>query len=226
MSETNFNKLQTAYWRDEIQKQRRDPRHPIVKAYVEPKLRYICSKIDLGKNSTVLEVGGGNGYFSYYLDRISQLTATDFSPVILEQNPVGRKSVMDARNLQFSDRSFDIVFCHALLHHIDPEERAAVVKEMKRVARRYVVAIEPNIYNPLMALFGLLKKEERGSLVFSPQYLKKLFTDTGLSVVSERSFGLLTPNRMPIPKFLLPLEAALFEKPLWNGICNILIVSK
>ena len=223
---TSFNELQSAYWQKSIHKKRRDPRHSVIKAYVEPKLEHILKTVHLDKGTKVLDVGAGNGYFSYYFDKIADTTAVDYSEVILGQNPISKKYVMDARNLKFEDNSFDLVFCHALLHHIDKDERAKVLEEMKRVSSGHVVVIEPNRNNPLMALFGLLKKEEHGSLVFSRSYLSKLFTSAGLNVVGSCSFGLLTPNRMPIPKTLLPLEKRIFEKPLWNGISNILIAAK
>ncbi len=223
---SSFNELQSAYWQKSIHKKRRDPRHPVIKTYVEPKLDYILESVHLDKGTKVLDVGAGNGYFSYYFDKIADTTAVDYSEVILGQNPISKKHVMDARNLKFPDGSFDIVFCHALLHHIDKNERLVVVNEMKRVSRGYVVVIEPNRNNPLMALFGLLKKEEHGSLVFSRSYLGKLFTSAGLNTIDSCSFGLLTPNRMPIPKILLPLEKLIFEKQLWNGISNILIAAK
>ena len=154
----DFNTLQSEYWHSQVQKERRDPRHPIVRAYVEPKLAYIAKFIQFNKSLKFLEVGAGNGYFSYYLDHLADLTATDYSDVILEHNPVAQKKIMDARRIEFVDKSFDVVFCHALLHHIDKNERAMVIQEMQRVSRGYVVSIEPNRNNLLMALFGLLKK--------------------------------------------------------------------
>lgn len=223
---TNFNEQQLAYWRSQIQKERRDPRHPIVRAYVTPKLEYISKFVSLKGQVKVLDVGAGNGFFSYYFDKLADTTAVDYSDVILQENPIRKKQVMDARDLKFSDGLFDLVFCHALLHHIEKNERHIVVEEMKRVSSRFVVAIEPNRNNPLMALFGIVKKEERGTLDFSRGYLRKLFESAGLRIVAETSFGLLTPNRMPIPKALLPLEGRLFERPLWGGMYNILIARK
>src|SRR3989344_4263324 len=186
----SFNELQSAYWQKSIHKKRRDPRHPVIKTYVEPKRDHILKTVHLDKNIKVLDVGAGNGYFSYYFDKVADTTAVDYSEVILGQNPISKKYVMDARNLKFEDNSFDLVFCHALIHHIDKDEREKVLEEMKRVSRGHVVVIEPNRNNPLMALFGLLKKEEHGSLVFSRSYLDKLLFSTGLKIIKSCSFGL------------------------------------
>lgn len=223
---TNFDEQQLAYWHAEEQKERRDPRHPIVKAYVAPKLKYISKFAPLDKQAKVLDVGAGNGFFSYYFDEIADTTAVDYSDVILSKNPIAKKYVMDARDLKFGNGSFDLVFCHALLHHIEKSERKRVIEEMKRVSLKFVIAIEPNRNNPLMALFGIVKKEERGTLDFSRSYLRGLFVSAGLRIADETSFGLLTPNRMPIPKILLSLEGRLFERPLWGGMNNIIIARK
>jgi ubiquinone/menaquinone biosynthesis C-methylase UbiE len=61
-------------------------------------------------------------------------------------------------DLKFEDNSFDVVFCHALLHHVDDIDR--VIGEMKRVSCKWIVLLEPNRNNPLMFLFSLLIKEE------------------------------------------------------------------
>ena len=97
---TNFNELQAKYWHDSIQKERRHPNHPVVAAYVRPKVKYLDKFISFHKEMKVLDVGAGNGYFSFYFDELADTTASDYSPVILEQNPVSKKFVMDARKLE------------------------------------------------------------------------------------------------------------------------------
>ena len=90
---------------------------------------------------------------------------------MLALNPVKKTLLMDAADLRFHDDSFDVVFCHALLHHVKNMDR--VVLEMRRVSRKYVVILEPNVLNPLMFLFAASKKEERGALKFTLSYLRK-----------------------------------------------------
>ena len=100
--------------------------------------------------------------------------------------------------------SFDISFCSNLLHHLGNHERA--VMEMTRVSRKYVVLSEPNRNNPLMLLFGLLNKAERGTLKFSLTYMKKVTRSIGLKVISGTNMGLILPNKTP--EFLLNLLRA------------------
>jgi len=49
-------------------------------------------------------------------------------------------AVASADRLPFPDKAFDTVVCHRLLHHLgEPAQRAAVLKELARVASRRVV---------------------------------------------------------------------------------------
>ena len=179
-----FTEKQIKYWHKDRHRRRRDPRHPVIRAYVEPKIRILRRFVQAPPQS-ILDVGAGNGYFTHYLVPGLPTTAVDYSSVILEANPAKNKKVMDARALTFPDNSFDLTFCHALLHHIDTGERLQVIREMTRVSKKHVVIIEPNRNNPFMAAFGLLKKEEWGLLRFSLRYLRDLAEKEGLGSSSH-----------------------------------------
>ncbi len=128
---------------------------------------------------------------------------------------------MDAAHLSFQDFAFDVVFCHALLHHV--ENMDAVLTEMRRVSRKYVVVLEPNRNNPLMYLFSALVPEERKALKFSMGYLKEKLAQNRLKIVACASHGMTVPNKTPA--FLLPLVKLLdFNQP-W-GMTNILIAER
>jgi SAM-dependent methyltransferase len=45
----------------------------------------------------------------------------------------------DVRDLPFSDASIDVVICSQLLHHFEDREIPRVLRELHRVARRYVI---------------------------------------------------------------------------------------
>ena len=81
--------------------------------------------------SRALEIGAGTGYFSLNLLRagvIGHVTSTDISPGMLETleknavtlNLAERVATVatDAEQLPFADALFDLVFGHAVLHHI------------------------------------------------------------------------------------------------------------
>ena len=80
---------------------------------------------------------------------VRRLTWTAY---LLSQNPHGLLTCGDAASLPFRDASFDLVFEANLLHHVS--DANAVIGEMHRVSRKYVVLLEPNRYNPLMFAFS------------------------------------------------------------------------
>jgi ubiquinone/menaquinone biosynthesis C-methylase UbiE len=91
-----------------------------------------------------LEIGSGTGYFSLnllQLGLIERLTATDISPGMLARlsttaGALGLEAetvATEAERLPFEDESFDLVFGHAVLHHIPDLGRAFA--EFLRVLR-------------------------------------------------------------------------------------------
>jgi SAM-dependent methyltransferase len=89
-----------------------------------------------GSFGDALEIGSGTGYFSLNLVQlgvIGRLTATDISPGMLKRltataDGLGVSGlttvVTEAETLPFEDESFDLVFGHAVLHHIPDLDRA------------------------------------------------------------------------------------------------------
>jgi ubiquinone/menaquinone biosynthesis C-methylase UbiE len=213
--------FQKDYWERKALDDRRPPDHPVVRQYVAPKIDFIRRHIPLDKNTRLLDVGCGNGFFSYYFDQTCETVGVDFSQKMLVKNPISRKLLMDAAHLSFQDFAFDVVFCHALLHHV--EDMDAVLAEMRRVSSKYVVILEPNRNNPLMYLFSALVPEERKALMFSMGYLKEKMARSGLKVVASASHGMTVPNKTPA--FLLPLVKPFdFNQPF--GMTNILIAER
>ena len=91
-----------------------------------------------------LEIGSGTGYFSLNLVQmgtVGRLTATDISPGMLRRlsdtaEALGLEAetvATEAEELPFEDESFDLVFGHAVLHHIPDLDRAFA--EFRRVLR-------------------------------------------------------------------------------------------
>jgi SAM-dependent methyltransferase len=82
-----------------------------------------------------LEIGAGTGYFTLNMLRaglIGEATCSDISPGMLSALKTNAKRLglkvktkpADAEQLPFEDASFDLVFGHAVLHHIPELERA------------------------------------------------------------------------------------------------------
>lgn len=97
-----------------------------------------------GVFARALEIGAGTGYFALNLMRaglVREAVATDISPRMLEALtrsaaqlglPV-ETAVCEASDLPFDDGSFDLVFGHAVLHHVPDLRRA--FGEFRRVLR-------------------------------------------------------------------------------------------
>jgi SAM-dependent methyltransferase len=99
---------------------------------------------------TLLEVCCGSGMMSEKFAELGAIvTGTDFSPTaVARARERARRfrfaadfQVADAENLNFPDRSFDLVAVHDGLHHLEDPERA--LREMARVARLGVVIMDP-----------------------------------------------------------------------------------
>ncbi len=219
--DTKYFEQQKQFWERDTLKKRRSPEHPVIKEYVVSKIDEIGKYIPIEKNTRLLDVGCGNGFFTYYFDQVCDVFGIDFSEKMVDLNPVKNKAVMNAEELKFEDNSFDVIFCHALLHHVDDIDR--VVQEMKRVSRKWIVLLEPNRNNPLMFLFSLLVREEWKAMRFSLRYMKKFVKRNGLTVNKSFSYGMIVPNKSP--KFLLPfLRLFNFRQPF--GMTNFIIASK
>lgn len=211
---------QKKFWEDKKRLKRRHPNHPVIKAFVLPKINFIKKNINLLKNNTLLDIGCGNGFFTYYLAKLCNVTGLDSSKQMLKINPHHKLIHGNAENLPFDNNSFDIVFCSDLLHHLKNPEK--VVKEMKRVSKKYVIISEPNRKNPPMFLFSLIKKEERGALKMTKRYLNKLCVKLGLVPVKSLVSGFIYPNKTPNAKILLSiLEKFNFNQPFGSIITII-----
>jgi SAM-dependent methyltransferase len=110
-----------------------------------------------------LEIGSGTGYFALNLAQqglVERVIATDISPGMLAtlSETAGRlglplrTQVTDAETLPFENESFDLVFGHAVLHHL-PDLDAAL-GEFRRVLRpggTIAFCGEPSRYGDLLA---------------------------------------------------------------------------
>jgi ubiquinone/menaquinone biosynthesis C-methylase UbiE len=131
---------------------------------VRLKLDKALGGLDGERFGDALEIGSGTGYFSLNLVQlglVERLTATDISAGMLKRlaataEALGLDGVTtvatEAEELPFADESFDLVFGHAVLHHIPDLERAFA--EFRRVLRPGGViafAGEPSRYGDRLA---------------------------------------------------------------------------
>jgi len=211
---------QKKFWSHD-QKKRRSPDHPVIEAFVNPKIDFVLKHLDVRPETKLLDVGCGNGYFTFYWAKLCDVTGVDFSKEMLNNNSHPKLILGNAENLPFDDDTFDIVFCSNLLHHLENIEK--VLKEMRRVSKRYVIVSEPNRNNPLLLFFALLKKEERGILPLSKNFLIKQGKKVNLIHKASIVSGMIFPNKTRVS--WLPL-LGIFEKNFFMGAITEIIFEK
>ena len=130
-----------------------------------------------GAFARALEIGTGTGYFGLNLVRagvVGRLTATDISPGMLEVMADSAAQIgvevetasCEAAELPFPDDSFDLVFGHAVLHHLPDLE--AAFDEFKRVLRpggTIAFCGEPSFYGDRLAALP-----KRGAHALAPMW--------------------------------------------------------
>ncbi len=143
-----------------------------------------------------LEIGSGTGYFSLnllQLGTIERLTATDISPGMLRRfsttaDALGLEAetvATDAEELPFEDESFDLVFGHAVLHHIPDLSRA--FGEFRRVLRpggAIAFCGEPSRYGDRLAAVP-----KRAGMIAAPAWRRLVGAQTRAVPESEQSNG-------------------------------------
>ncbi len=143
-----------------------------------------------------LEIGSGTGYFSLNLLQlgvIERLTATDISPGMLNRLSATAEALgleaetveTEAEVLHFEDESFDIVFGHAVLHHIP--DLAKAFAEFRRVLRPGgVIAFggEPSRYGDQLAAVP-----KRTAMAVAPVWRRLVRAQPRAVAESEQSSG-------------------------------------
>ena len=142
-----------------------------------------------------LEIGAGTGYFTLNLLRagvIREAVATDISPGMLEtlERSASRLGLevetarCEAAELPFDDSSFDLVFGHAVLHHLPDLEGA--FREFGRVLRpggTIAFCGEPSRYGDRISQWP-----KRGAVALAPVWRALLRAEprrNGRSAASE-----------------------------------------
>lgn len=99
---------------------------------------------ELRAGQKLLELGCGVGGDAFYFAQLGlEVTSTDFSSVVINQNrakfslPNLHFKVLDITEpLPYKDSEFDIVYAHLSLHYYDEEITEKVFAEIKRVLKK------------------------------------------------------------------------------------------
>ena len=100
---------------------------------------------------SVLDVGAGSGELLRQLRKWAAGRKTFFAGVEINREAalsIRSETISavqcDALHLPFENKSFDFVFCSLFLHHLRDEAAVQLLREMSRVARKRVYAIDLN----------------------------------------------------------------------------------
>jgi SAM-dependent methyltransferase len=111
----------------------------------------------------------------------------------------------DADYLPFRQGAFDAILCKAFLHHMRDPYR--VLTDLRRLTRKggYLIAVEPGLFNPLLALarrFLPSNLHTIGERPFIYSHLFEMLTQTGWQVSSARYYVFINTFFLLTSKFL------------------------
>jgi len=175
--------------------------HQVVATWARQAVGAAIAASGVPDGALVLDAGSGNGAYGLAWAQRHRVVALDYSRSLITDNPLGRRVEGTIFALPFADRTFDLVFAGAVLHHVG--DVVAALRELRRVSRGVVALVEPNRDNPAMFVFGAVVPEERGTLRFSAGWLRRQVATAGLRVRHCEPIGWIPPNK--IPAWSLPL---------------------
>jgi len=152
----------------------------------------LFARYDLG--GSILDVPVGYGRFQELLARFGPVQALDFNyyAVLYQHTRLGlaRGSVNGrAEALPYKDGSFEVVFSIRLLQHIHKrDQRVAILKEFKRVSRRWVIVSLYIQAAPHVLHRRIFRQPSRITMLSRRELLEEA-NEAGLKLVKMRSIA-------------------------------------
>lgn len=165
---------------------------------------------------SVLDVGAGSGEllktvaeFAGKTGRKAALTGLDLNEI--SARAIRRESIDavrgDAFRLPFPDAAFDYAICSLFTHHLNNDEVVRVLREMQRVSRRGIFAIDLHRHRAAYALYKIFCYAFRISPLVRDDgslSIRKSFKPGELLELANRA-GILRPEvkRYPVYRIVL-----------------------
>ena len=196
-----------------------------------------------GKNISILDVGCGDGTFTFELFKKvnpKKIIAFDCAQeaIRVANNTVKNKDKErikflsgDACNAHkmFKDSFFDVIVIRGVLHHLVNPERA--IKSLRHLSDNIVV-LEPNGYNPILKIIENTSPYhlQRGEKSYWPPTINKWFSDNGFKVKKQKFFSIVPyffpKNVVRMLKFIEPvMEKVPYVKRFYCGT-NLIFYEK
>jgi SAM-dependent methyltransferase len=133
----------------------------------------------ISSTDKLLDLGTGTGGFLACLSPYcEEIVGTDISDELVMEatrviellgltNAIARRT--EGTALPFDDDEFDAILLMDVIHHMEDAEKT--IAEAMRVLKPggKVIVFEPNLLNPMLALFSLIDPNERGLLALGTQ---------------------------------------------------------
>jgi SAM-dependent methyltransferase len=127
----------------------------------------------------VLDAGCGGGWLGKFKPARVRVYGIDSDPEkVKTANKYENSVVGDIRSLPYRDKSFDGIFCHHVLEHLEEPKKA--VKEFFRVLRKdgIVIAEVPSKWDPNVC------KDPTHKQFFTVESLSKIFKGSGFQILN------------------------------------------
>jgi len=141
----------------------------------------------------VLDIGCGVGKTDAFVSpRVGTLCGVDVSAVSIErarvENPQVEYKIYDGKTLPYEKASFDVVFLICVLHHVDPAERLALLRDARRVVRLggAVFIFEHNPFHPLTQLVVARCEFDRDAQLLSRRAAANLLNEAGWTLLDAQ----------------------------------------
>lgn len=170
-----------------------------------PVYRAAARRLPCGPGSSVIDVCAGTGEMTARFARSgASVTAVDVTPEMLER--ARRKTrglpvsyhVMDARRLEFADKSFDYAMISLALHDMPRKVRFQVLEETVRVTRQRIVILDYDFTR----LRPLRRWLIAGVNLFESPYFRPFAREGGLDhLLGEAGLSDRVTDSMRVPVF-------------------------
>jgi len=208
--------------------------------YTPEKERKIWSEAPLKffkgtKNKKIVEIGSGYGIFLYYFSKNNKAYGIEIdrarvnSSIKLMKKLKRKVKVVqgDARKLPYKNDFFDIVFCHGVIEHFNPSEKA--IAEGYRILKKsglamYSVPARISFFVPLKFLQQIADKllgtrmwQAGYEKSFTPWKFKKMLENEGFKVIHFEISETQAGRRFPIVGKILRILDKVFWKMQIGG---------
>ena len=148
----------------------------------------MTQQIHFGPQDSLVDIGCGRGYFLDYLQRRGHTELYGLDPCrhLIDLSLHDRIRYGSFQNHPFQTAQFDIAFtCHTL-HHLPDREPLFPLREMLRLAKKYIVIVEINNTNLPMLLISLLNRRvERNALWYNKRKIASLLRRAGGEMIYQ-----------------------------------------